>query len=103
MKLNIDELIVERTHCNKKVQLLLGEHSWIPDMENQFGINGTEFDYTRYDIKEMRNRLEKLHSESKSLERSLDRNVIEKYDKIEKKDEELRNMLNTIIKDKIIT
>ncbi|KAJ3110659.1 Structural maintenance of chromosomes protein 2 [Physocladia obscura] len=93
------------TECNRAVARLEDikankENSWIGDLKTQFGIPDGRFDFAQQNIPDLRKKLQQLAERHKATSRTLDRTVMEQFDRIEKKESALVQKITMVLKDK---
>ncbi|KAJ3070387.1 Structural maintenance of chromosomes protein 2 [Podochytrium sp. JEL0797] len=76
------------------------ENSWIADVKMQFGVSGGRFDFSKQNIVELRKKVVQLTERHKATSRTLDRTVMDQFDRIEKKESSLVAKISTVLKDK---
>ncbi|KAI8903905.1 condensin complex component SMC2-like protein [Powellomyces hirtus] len=90
----------ERRNATRFVAEMNEAHPWIQDQKQLFGKTGTDYEFSKYDFGDVRKRVKQLEERHKSLERSLDPHVMDKFDRVEKKETQLKQMLATVKRDK---
>ncbi|KAH6561365.1 hypothetical protein BASA62_009874 [Batrachochytrium salamandrivorans] len=73
---------------------------WIQDKKELFGQSGTEFDFEKHNIRECKKRLSQLNEHHTKMQKTVDPQVLEKFDRVEKKEASLKQRLATVRKDK---
>ncbi|KAG0636390.1 hypothetical protein HOY80DRAFT_1011299 [Tuber brumale] len=96
---------IERFHKDQQtatelVARMEREHEWIDDEKEQFGRPGTPYDFKGQNISECRSSLKKLTERSQNMKKKINPKVMNMIDSVEKKEQALKNMLRTVIKDK---
>ncbi|CAZ82813.1 unnamed protein product [Tuber melanosporum] len=96
---------IERFHKDQQtatelVARMEREHEWIEDEKEQFGRPGTPYDFKGQNISECRSSLKKLTERSQNMKKKINPKVMNMIDSVEKKEQALKNMLRTVIKDK---
>ncbi|PWW74023.1 RecF/RecN/SMC protein [Tuber magnatum] len=96
---------IERFHKDQQtatelVARMKREHEWIEDEKEQFGRPGTPYDFKGQNISECRSSLKKLTERSQNMKKKINPKVMNMIDSVEKKEQALKNMLRTVIKDK---
>ncbi|ORY37682.1 hypothetical protein BCR33DRAFT_449648 [Rhizoclosmatium globosum] len=91
--------------CKKAASLLKEvtnnpENAWISDLKTQFGVDGGRFDFAKHNIVDLRKKVVQLTERHKATSRTLDRTVMEQFDRIEKKESSLVTKISTVMKDK---
>ncbi|KAJ3029770.1 UNVERIFIED_CONTAM: Structural maintenance of chromosomes protein 2 [Siphonaria sp. JEL0065] len=76
------------------------ENAWISDLKAQFGVDGGRFDFAKQNISELRKKVSQLTERHKATSRTLDRSVMDQFDRIEKKESSLVAKISTVLKDK---
>ncbi|KAI8911125.1 condensin subunit [Gorgonomyces haynaldii] len=89
----------DAAHAQQSIKKLESQHKWILDQKALFG-NSPEYDFAKMDLKQSQQRIEHLTSRYEALKRTVDRNVLDKYDRLEKKQQQLSSNLNTVQRDK---
>ncbi|KAJ3186681.1 Structural maintenance of chromosomes protein 2 [Gaertneriomyces sp. JEL0708] len=97
---DLDKFNSEQAQAARIMKELLRKSPWIPDHKHLFGKAGTDYDFRKHDLGEINKRVKQLGERNKVLERNLDHQVMDKYDRVEKKETQLKQMLSTVQKDK---
>ncbi|TPX71866.1 hypothetical protein SpCBS45565_g00860 [Spizellomyces sp. 'palustris'] len=100
LKHELEKFHSEREQATRRVKELVQNHPWIPDQRQLFGKPGTGYDFAKQDLGEVRKRVSQLEERHKILERKLDQHVMDKFDRVEKKETQLKQMLATVKRDK---
>ncbi|KAJ3153082.1 Structural maintenance of chromosomes protein 2 [Geranomyces michiganensis] len=100
LTLELDRFNEERRNAARFVSEMDKSHPWIQDQKQLFGKQGTDYDFAKYDFRDVRKRVKQLEERHKSLERSLDHNVMDKFDRLEKTETQLTQKLATVKRDK---
>ncbi|KAJ3017170.1 Structural maintenance of chromosomes protein 2 [Thoreauomyces humboldtii] len=100
LALAVERFNEERAQAVRTVANLLAQHPWIADQKQLFGRAGSEYDFTKYDMGDVKKRVKQLEERHKSLERNLDAQVMEKFDRAEKQETHLKQMFATVRRDK---
>ncbi|KAJ3290770.1 Structural maintenance of chromosomes protein 2 [Borealophlyctis nickersoniae] len=100
LKHDLERFHSEREHAAKTVKEMVKNYPWIPDQKHLFGQPDTDYDFTKHEVNDCKKRAKQLEERHKSLERSLDRHVMDKFDRVEKNEVELKKKLATVMKDK---
>ena len=69
-------------------------------MYRLFGQSNTPFDFKGQDMVDSKKRLKQIEETHLKLSRTLDQDVMQKYDRLEKKESQLKHMFSTVKKDK---
>ncbi|KAI8815667.1 condensin complex component SMC2-like protein [Fimicolochytrium jonesii] len=96
----LDKFHEDRANAQKVVAELVKAHPWIGDQKHMFGQPNTDYDFHKHDMPDVKKRVKQLEERRKSLERNLDPQVMDKFDRVEKKETQLKAMLATVKKDK---
>nr|KAJ3422875.1 Structural maintenance of chromosomes protein 2 [Polyrhizophydium stewartii] len=100
LKHEIAKLQTDQDHAHRLAAQLSDEHVWIQDQKHLFGQQGSEYDFDRHDIRERKKRLAQLGDSHSRMQKSIDPQVLEKFDRVEKKEASLTQRLATVHKDK---
>ncbi|KAJ3177337.1 Structural maintenance of chromosomes protein 2 [Geranomyces variabilis] len=100
LTLELERFNEERRGAARFVAEMDKSHPWIQDQKQLFGKQGTDYDFAKYDFRDVRKRVKQLEERHKSLERSLDHNVMDKFDRLEKTETQLTQKLATVKRDK---
>lgn len=84
----------------ERLQLLLSTNLWILDFQDQFGKANSPFDFTKHNMGDVAKHVKVLESQRDTLRKSINFNVIDMLDRVEAKDTSLRQMLNTVKRDR---
>lgn len=76
------------------------EHEWIADAKEQFGRQGTPYDFKGQNISECKATLRNLTERSQGLRKKINPKVMNMIDSVEKKEVSLKHMMKTVIRDK---
>ncbi|KAJ3378194.1 Structural maintenance of chromosomes protein 2 [Entophlyctis sp. JEL0112] len=77
------------------------ENSWINDAKPSFGVKDGRFDFEAQNIAELKKKLQQLGERHKIALRTIDRKVMDQFDRIEKKETALVQKITTVLKDKV--
>ncbi|KAJ8323186.1 Structural maintenance of chromosomes protein 2 [Batrachochytrium dendrobatidis] len=97
---DFSKLESEKSHFAHVATNLEKSHVWIQDKKKLFGKQDTEFDFQQHDMRECRKRLSQLNESHSKIQKSVDPQVLEKFDKVEKKETSLKQRLATVRKDR---
>ncbi|KAI8920693.1 P-loop containing nucleoside triphosphate hydrolase protein [Entophlyctis helioformis] len=96
----VGKLAAERDHAVRLARDLEAANVWISDQKQFFNEPDTEYDFSQADISERKKRLAQLSEQHASLSKSVDPQVLEKYERVEKREASLKQRLATVRKDK---
>jgi structural maintenance of chromosome 2 len=82
------------------VTALEKEHDWIEDNKDQFGRQGTPYDFQGKNLPEMRATLKTVTERFQGMKKKINPKVMPMIDSVEKKEASLKNMLRTVVRDK---
>ncbi|KAJ3192339.1 Structural maintenance of chromosomes protein 2 [Irineochytrium annulatum] len=101
-KAQIEKMVAESQSSQERLGDILKDKDnvWIHDQMHLFGAANGPYDFSKVDINDHRKLCAQLSEKHKRLGRTLDRNVLEVFDKVEKKEVSLVQMLATVKKDK---
>ena len=88
------------SNAKQVMQRLEKQFVWIQDQKQFFGQDGGEYDFEKRDVKDCKTRLVQLQKQHQVLNKSVDPQVIEKFDRVEKKEASLKQRLMTVKHDK---
>lgn len=86
------------SHARAGIKRLESAYKWIADQKHMFGTK--EYDFSKVDMASCKEKVDKLHGLYTSMKRTVDKNVLDKYAKVEKRQVSLVNNLSTVKKDK---
>jgi structural maintenance of chromosome 2 len=69
-------------------------------MFREFGISGGLYDFSQHNMAEVENKVSKLEEQREKLCKTINFNVMDMIDRVESKDNSLKQMLNTVQKDR---
>ena len=75
-------------------------HAWIEAEKGMFGEPGTQYDFARHDMADVRRVCQTLGEQHSGLRRRINPKVLHMLDNVEKKEASLQNMLSTVLRDK---
>lgn len=84
-----DKLSKLRKDAEKRVTILLKEHSWLKEEESEFGKEGSDFDFKSLNMKDLDTKISHLEEEQESLGRKLNKKVLGMMEKAESEYQEL--------------
>lgn len=101
-KLNheIERFEKDTKEAENTVKALEEEHPWILEHKSQFNKKDTNYDFTKYNMKECTARLQALEKQYDLLRKKINLKVMTLIDSVEKKETNLKQMVNTVNKDK---
>jgi structural maintenance of chromosome 2 len=76
------------------------EYPWIEEEQEQFGLQGTPYDFNSIRINEAKTQLKDLTERSAGQKKKVNPKVMNMIDSVEKKEVALKTMLRTVVKDK---
>ncbi|KAI8807223.1 structural maintenance of chromosomes protein 2 [Cladochytrium replicatum] len=96
----IEQYKFEYAEAKSRLAALVKEHSWILAKQQDFGKPGTPFEFEIDKIHDARKALNQMQDRKKILEKVVNREVMESIERLEKQEKELKQMFNTVKKDK---
>jgi structural maintenance of chromosome 2 len=90
----------ESDGSEKAVKQLEAQFEWIVDEQEYFGKPGTAYDFGKHNMNEVRKTCKKLEEQQSGMKRKVNPKVLNMIDSVEKKENELKTMMNTVLKDK---
>lgn len=84
----------------QRIQSLMRLHPWIQENKESFGVSGSPYDFSQYNMADLRNRLKSLEAQRDALRKTINFNVMDMIDRVEAKDTSLRQMIGTVKKDR---
>jgi structural maintenance of chromosome 2 len=90
----------ESAGTEKAVKQLEAQFEWIVDEHEYFGKPGTAYDFAKQNMNEVRKTCKKLEEQQSGMKRKVNPKVLNMIDSVEKKENELKTMMNTVLKDK---
>lgn len=105
-KLALEKFKKDCEAAREAVKRFEASNKWIKDKKQYYKCNyslfgvSQEYDFKNVDIDECNKRVEQLSSRYQALNRNLDRNVLEKYDRVEKQQKSLTANIQKVKKDK---
>ncbi|KAJ3053885.1 Structural maintenance of chromosomes protein 2 [Rhizophlyctis rosea] len=100
LKLELEKFHQDREAAAKAVKEMCAKFAWIQDQKQFFGKPNTDYDFRKHDVNDCKKHRKQLEERHKALERSIDRHVMDKFDRVEKNEVELKKKLATVVKDK---
>ncbi|KAI9355084.1 condensin subunit [Zopfochytrium polystomum] len=76
------------------------ENAWIQDQKHLFGKEDGSYNFASRNVNEEKVRYVQMLEKQKKLGRNLDRNALEQFDRVERKEMSLKQKLNIVLKDK---
>lgn len=76
-------------------------HEWVRSQKQYFGKSNTAFDFSNLNIGESRKRVTQLEQRHATLKRNINEKAMEMIDRMEKKEKSLKQMLDTVKRDKM--
>jgi structural maintenance of chromosome 2 len=97
---SIDRAQQQEQQAQKIVQQLDSEYDWISAQKDQFGQPNTQYDFSKFDIEDCTQQLQVLEERYNLLRKKINAKVMNTIDSVEKQESTLKQMLNTIKRDK---
>ncbi|EMD35993.1 hypothetical protein CERSUDRAFT_156737 [Gelatoporia subvermispora B] len=76
------------------------QYEWIEEECEQFGQAGSQYDFKSVDMNLLREKAKELETQQKGMKKKVNPKVINMIDTVEKKEQGLKKMLATVLKDK---
>lgn len=101
-KLDHDLVLVtkERSSSEAMKENLEKQFTWIPDEHQFFGKPGSPYDFAGVNLNQAREQCRELEAQHKGMGRKINTKVMNMIDNVEKKEQALRKMMATVLKDK---
>lgn len=99
-KHELEKVQQENAGSEKAVKQLEAQFEWILDEHEFFGKPGTAYDFGKHNMNEVRKTCKKLEEQQSGMKRKINPKVLNMIDSVEKKESELKTMMNTVLKDK---
>jgi structural maintenance of chromosome 2 len=96
----IEKLEGEHTAAEKTLSALSKSYDWIEDEKDQFGRQGTPYDFRGQNMAECKATLKKKEEQISGMKKKINPKVMNMIDNVEKKEASLKNKLKTVIRDK---
>lgn len=96
----VDKFHKEQQAAAQSVSRMEEEHEWIADARDQFGRQGTPYDFHGQNIAECKATHRNLLDRSQGLRKKINPKVMNMIDSVEKKEVSLKHMMRTVIRDK---
>lgn len=100
LKHEIERFGKEKESSKKAFEKLIQENDWIDSLKDLFGKPNTAFDFRNENPNECESRLQKLKEEHEVLRKRINVKVMNMIDRVITKENSLKQMLNTVKKDK---
>ncbi|OCH89946.1 condensin complex subunit SMC2 [Obba rivulosa] len=97
---DVQSLGKERTTAVNFVANLEKQYEWIAEEYEQFGQPGSQYDFKSVDMNLLREKAKELETQQKGMKKKVNPKVINMIDTVEKKEQGLKKMLATVLKDK---
>ncbi|KAI0264934.1 condensin complex subunit SMC2 [Gloeopeniophorella convolvens] len=75
-------------------------YEWIAEESHLFGQQGTQYDFSKLDIGQLRDRARELEEQQRGMKKKVNPKVMNMIDTVEKREASLKKMLGTVLKDK---
>lgn len=89
-----------RKEAEEKRNSLREKHTWIPTEERQFGLEGSDYDFSTTSPEEKKEELQKVQKEHESLERRVNKAVVSSWDTADAQYKELSAKRKALANDK---
>ncbi|TFK71416.1 condensin complex subunit SMC2 [Pluteus cervinus] len=90
----------EKTTASNMVANLEKQYDWIQEDKDQFGREGSKYDFDAMEIGTLRVKADELESSQRGMKKKINPKVLSMIDNVEKRDAGLRKMMATVLKDK---
>jgi structural maintenance of chromosome 2 len=96
----IEKLDTEHSTAGKTLSALSKSYDWIEDEKDQFGRQGTPYDFKGHNMAECKSTLKKKEEQVSGMKKKINPKVMNMIDNVEKKEASLKNKMKTVIRDK---
>jgi structural maintenance of chromosome 2 len=97
----LEKLQKDKSASTQVLAAMEKEHDWIRETASQFGRTGTPYDFTaQRNMSECKSQLKTLTERFQGQKRSINPKVMNMIDSVEKKEQTLKNMMRTVVRDK---
>ncbi|KAL4247183.1 SMC family protein [Abortiporus biennis] len=97
---DIQVLKKEQTALENFVASLEKQYEWIVEEQENFGKEGSQYDFESVDVDRLKEKARELEAQQKGMKKKINPKVINMIDSVEKKEASLKKMLSTVLKDK---
>ena len=97
----IDNFQKQQQAASHILHQLEKEHDWIEDERDNFGRQGTAYDFKSQNMVECKSSLKNITERFQGMKKKINPKVMNMIDSVEKKEGELKRMLNTVVRDKV--
>nr|WJN25075.1 condensin complex subunit [Farysia itapuensis] len=95
-----EKLSTEVNGLEKTIAQLETQFEWIATEQRFFGQTGTAYDFARHNMGDVRKRCKKLEETQQGMKKKVNPKVLSLIEGVEKKEQALKTMLSTVLKDK---
>jgi len=96
----ISQIHKDKEDAAKSIEYLLDKHNWIHSERQYFGKAHTDYDFTSHDPNLAKKKLSKLGEQQEKLSKSINKKVLNMFEKAEKEYQELKEKKQIIENDK---
>ncbi|KDN40089.1 RecF/RecN/SMC protein [Tilletiaria anomala UBC 951] len=96
----VERLEADYATAEKGIDQLEQQFGWIQTDKELFGTPGGAYDFKKYNMKEVARDCHKLEERQHGLQKKVNPKVMNMIDSVEKKEQSLKQMMSTILKDK---
>ncbi|KAK7431474.1 Structural maintenance of chromosomes protein 2 [Neonectria magnoliae] len=96
----VDKFYKEQQGAAENVTKLEKKYEWIQEEKDNFGRNGTPYDFRGQNIGESKATLHNLTERFQGMKKKINPKVMNMIDSVEKKEVSLKHMIKTVIRDK---
>ena len=96
----VERLEADVGAAEKGIQHLEQQFEWISAEKELFGSPGSAYDFSKCNMKEITSDCRKLEERQQGLQKKVNPKVMNMIDNVEKKEQALKTMMSTILKDK---
>jgi structural maintenance of chromosome 2 len=97
---HLEKLEKEQQAATQLLTSLNESHEWITDESDQFGRNGSPYDFKGQNMAECKATLKNITERFQGMKKKINPKVMNMIDNVEKKEAALKNMMRTVIRDK---
>ncbi|QRV81363.1 structural maintenance of chromosomes protein [Ceratobasidium sp. AG-Ba] len=91
----------EKAGLDSRVAELVKLNTWFKDEQRKFGVEGGEYDFSRMDMRDIKEQAKKAEELTKGMKRKVNSKVMHMIEGVEKKDKELQERIAMVQKDKV--
>lgn len=96
----IDNFAKQQTTIQGQLTILEKDHDWVLEERELFGRSGTAYDFKNVNLNESKSRLKTVTERFQGMKKKINPKVMNMIDSVEKKEQSLKNMMRTVVRDK---